>query len=220
MGGTKGAMNSPKNYLLNLFKKNKGLIAVLAAMLVVRSTFANQYVVPTGSMIPAIAIGDRIFTNRVAYDLKLPFTNVILARTGEPERGDVVVFESPKEAGLVLVKRLIGLPGDQIKIDNGFVEVNGQRLDDFDGEKPEYQEKNGAHTYRIQRHPEVMRGERMSFTVQPGHYFFMGDNRDHSADGRVFGLVKRELLIGRATRVLFSMDFPVFRFERIGKALD
>lgn len=208
------------NYLKGVIKKNKGLIAVLAAMLMVRSTFANQYVVPTGSMIPAIAIGDRIYTNRIAYDLKLPFTNVILKRMGEPERGDVVVFESPREPGLVLVKRLIAVPGDQVKIENGFVELNGKRLDNFDGETPEYQEQLGSHSYRVQRHPEVMRGERLEFTVPEDQYFFMGDNRDHSADGRVFGLARRELLIGRASRVLFSMDFPVFRFERIGKALD
>lgn len=207
-------------YLKGFLAKNKGLIAVLAAMLLVRSTFANQYVVPTGSMIPAIAIGDRIFTNRVAYDLKIPFTHLVLMHLGDPERGDVVVFESPKEAGLVLVKRLIALPGDRVRIENGFVELNGKRLDNFDGENPDYQEELGSHSYRVQRHPEVMRGERMAFTVPEGQYFFMGDNRDHSADGRVFGLVNRDLLIGRASRVLFSMDFPVFRFERIGKALD
>lgn len=212
-----------KEKLRNFWIKNRSLIGVLAVLLVVRSTFINQYVVPTGSMIPTISIGDRIFTNRVAFDLKLPFTNIVLMKLGEPERGDVVVFESPKEAGLVLVKRLIGLPGDQIKIDNGFVEVNGTKLDDYNGqnpEHPEYHERNGTHTYLIRRYPEVMRGERMAFTVQPDTYFFMGDNRDHSADGRVFGLVRRELLIGRASRVLFSMDFPTFRFERIGKALD
>jgi signal peptidase I len=208
------------NYIRNLVQKNKGTILVLFLMLVVRSTFANQYLVPTGSMIPTIAIGDRIYTNRVAYDLKLPFSNVILASINEPKRGDVVVFESPKEPGLVLVKRLIAVPGDKVKIRNGFVELNGQRLDDFNGENPHYFESLEGRRYHIQREPEAIRPERHEFTVPENSYFMMGDNRDHSADGRFFGFVERKLLIGRADRVLFSMDFPSFKLERIGQKLD
>ncbi len=200
-------------------KKNKGTLLVLLLMLVVRSTFANQYLVPTGSMIPTIAIGDRIYANRVAYDLKLPFSNIVLKALGEPSRGDVVVFESPKEKGLVLVKRLIALPGDHLRIRNGFVELNGKRLDNFDGSHLEYQEFLEGHSYKIQRE-EKGTGEDIEFSVPPGHYFMMGDNRDHSADGRYFGFVERSLLIGRADRVLFSMDFPSVKLERVGKKLD
>ncbi|MFM9625961.1 signal peptidase I, partial [Streptomyces turgidiscabies] len=75
---------------------------------------------PTGSMIPTIAIGDHILANRVAYDLKVPFTNIVLQRIADPQRGDVVVFESPKEPGLVLVKRLVAIPGDRVTFENGF----------------------------------------------------------------------------------------------------
>ena len=190
---------------------------VLALMFVVRTTFANQYLVPTGSMEPTIAVGDRIFTNRVAYDLKLPFSHLALARLGEPARGDVVVFESPREPGLVLVKRLIALPGDHLVIENGFVSLNGRRLDGFDGK-----ETLGEHSYLPRHLPERTNRGFYDFTVPPDHYFFMGDNRDNSADGRYFGFVPRSLLIGRASRVLFSLDLsqPVVRLERVGKRLD
>jgi signal peptidase I len=207
------------NRISLLLKKNIGTITVLSLMLLVRSTFANQYLVPTGSMIPTIAIGDRIYTNRVAYDLKLPFSNIVLKSLGEPKHGDVVVFESPKEKGLVLVKRLIALPGDQVRITNGFVELNGKRLDDYDGRSLVYREFLYGHRYSIQR-DENSKPEKISFTVPENHYFMMGDNRDHSADGRYFGFVERSLLIGRADRVLFSMDLPSVKLERFGKKLD
>lgn len=202
-----------------LLKKNTGTLCVLFLMLLVRSTFANQYVVPTGSMIPTIAIGDRIFANRIAYDLKLPFTNLVLKELGSPKRGDVVVFESPREKGLVLVKRLIALPGDHLRITNGFVELNGARLDNYDGKSLQYHELLEGHRYNIQREQEA-RAEKLEFTVPENHYFMMGDNRDHSADGRYFGFVERSLLIGRADRVVFSMDLPSVKLERFGKKLD
>lgn len=121
-------------------KKHLPTLAALFFLLGVRTTFANQYVVPTGSMIPTIAIGDHILANRVAYDLKVPFTNYIVAHVADPARGDVVVFESPKEPGLVLVKRLVAIPGDHVVIDNGFVTLNGHRLDNFDGIHVPYRE--------------------------------------------------------------------------------
>jgi len=208
------------NWLKNFFRKNRGTIALLFVLLAVRSTLANQYLVPTGSMLPTIAIGDRIYTNRIAYDLKFPLSNVILKEIGDPKRGDVVVFESPKEEGLILVKRLIAIPGDHMRIKKGFVELNGKRLDDFNGASLDYYEQLDGHRYHIQRKAEEMRDEKLEFTVPANHYFMMGDNRDHSADGRYFGFVERKLLIGRADRVLFSMDFPSFKLERLGKKLD
>lgn len=201
-------------------RKHISTLALLFFLIGIRSTFANQYVVPTGSMIPTIAIGDHILANRVAYDLKLPFTNTILHRFGDPRRGDIVVFDSPKEPGLVLVKRLIALPGDRVQIENGFVKINGERLDDFDGRHLPYRETLGEHSYTVQRLPEQARPERREFTVPVDHFWMMGDNRDNSADSRVFGFVPRANLIGRASRVLYSMDFPSVNFGRFGKLLD
>jgi signal peptidase I len=205
-------------------KKNRGFYLFIFVLVLVRSTFLNQYVVPSGSMEPTIAIGDRILVNRVAYDLKLPLTHITIGKMGDPHAGDVVVFESPKEPGLVLVKRLIGLPGDRIEVENGYVTLNGKKLAEGRGTSVLYPERLGDRVYTIQRIPEMIRREHIAFQVPDHSYFMMGDNRDNSADGRVFGFVDRSLLIGRANRVLFSLDFhspwgEMVKFSRTGQAL-
>ncbi|MCM0606252.1 MAG: signal peptidase I [Xanthomonadaceae bacterium] len=190
-------------------KANIPFLVAMSFFILVRSTFANYYIVPSGSMEPTIAIGDRIFVNRVAYDLKVPLTNIILKNLDEPKRGDIVVFESPVKPGLTLVKRLVALPGDDVLIENGFLFING---------------KPGEFENHVKRIPEYFRPESRHFIVPEGQYFMMGDNRDNSADGRVFGFVKRELLMGRASRVLFSVDLHqnfsrIVAWNRIGKSL-
>jgi signal peptidase I len=213
----------------SMFKKNASFLVIFGMMIFVRSTFANEYVVPSGSMEPTIAIGDRIFVNRVAYDLKLPFTNTILEKLHEPERGSIVVFESPKEKGLVLVKRLIAVPGDEVEIRNGLVYLNGKETTDHvTPDQVEfmttYTEVIGNYRHKVQRISEYFRPDHFHFWVGNDQFFMMGDNRDNSADGRYFGLVKRELLIGQATHVIFSVDFskPILEMialNRTGQAL-
>ncbi|MGZ3653000.1 MAG: signal peptidase I [Bdellovibrionota bacterium] len=205
---------------MKLIKRHLSTLALLFFLVGIRSTFANQYVVPTGSMIPTISIGDRILANRVAYDFKFPFTNVILQHIADPQRGDVVVFESPIQPGLVLVKRLIAIGGDHVIMQNGFITLNGKRLDDFDGKNVPYHEALGEHAYTIQRLPQYFRPERREFVVPADQFLMFGDNRDNSADSRVFGFVPRDHLIGRASRVLYSFDFPHVDLARFGKRLD
>lgn len=200
-------------------RKNLPTIFMLFFIAGVRSTLANNYFVPSGSMEPTIAIGDRLFVNRVAYDLKFPFTNKILKHIADPKRGDVVVFDSPIKPGLTLVKRLVALPGDHVLFKNGFIYLNGKRLDDFNG-STSYEEHLDGHTYHVQRMPWQFRPEEKEFVVPADHFLMFGDNRDNSADSRVFGFVKRDLLIGKAERVMFSFDLPAVRFERMGKKLD
>lgn len=205
---------------MKLFRKHRSTLSILFILLGIRGTLANQYVVPTGSMIPTIAIGDRILANRVAYDLKLPLTNIMLQHIADPERGDVVVFESPLNKGLVLVKRLVAVGGDRVVIENGFITLNGKRLDDFHGQNSPYRETLGEHTYTVQRLPRFFRPERREFIVPPAEFLMFGDNRDNSADSRVFGFVPRDHLIGRASHVIYSMNFPQVNFARFGKRLD
>jgi signal peptidase I len=171
-------------------------------------------------MQPTIAIGDHILANRVAYDLKLPFTSLTLFHIADPKRGDIVVFESPAERGLVLVKRLVAIPGDHVVLDNGFLFLNGKRIDNFDGGHLPYHESLGDHFYTVQRIPERFRPEHKEFEVPAGEYLMFGDNRDNSADSRYFGYVPRSNLIGRASYVLYSADFPSINLGRTGKRLD
>jgi signal peptidase I len=181
------------------FKKNRNFLIVIAVLLFVRAAIANQYIVPSGSMLPTIQIGDRLFVNRLAYDFKIPLTHISLAKLGNPERGDIIVFDSPENAGgVVMVKRLVGMPGDQIELRNGELYLNGARFD--------------ADPF----HNDI------SFTVPPNHYFMMGDNRNNSADSRAWGLLPRENMIGRSKRVLYSANFMEFsvNWNRFGKKLD
>ena len=222
-----------KNKIRAFARANGAFLAFVLMMVSVRATLANQYLVPTGSMEPTIAVGDRIFVNRVAYDLKVPFAHRALAQFSEPERGDIVVFDSVTEPSMVLVKRLIGLPGDEIDVIDGCLLINDEKVsfpeeisEEVNG-KRFYPEQLGNHGFRVQRIMSArarIRPLRQHFIVPKGHYFFMGDNRDNSNDSRFWGFVPRSHLIGRAERVLYSLDMSkpiteMVSWDRLGAAL-
>jgi signal peptidase I len=181
------------------FEKNRGFLLVIGVLLFVRGAIANQYMVPSGSMLPTIQIGDRLLVNRLAYDFKIPLTKISLAKLGDPKRGDIIVFDSPESAGgVVMVKRLVGLPGDRIELQGGSMYLNGEKFDDDPFQND------------------------ISFVVPADHFFMMGDNRNNSADSRAWGLVPRENLIGRSANVLYSANFLElkFKWDRTGKKLN
>lgn len=207
--------------LLAELAANKSLLLFLALMLMFRSAVADWMYVPTGSMNPTIVEGDRILVDKAAYGLRVPFTNMRLTHGGDPQRGDIVIFPSPKD-GMTLVKRVVGLPGDTIAMRGERLTINGKPLDyastrsEADGELPvatrgeqrEYfSEALGEATHPIMVLPQ--RNAMRTFgpvTVPQGQYFMMGDSRDNSEDSRYFGFVKRETLVGRAYRVAYSLD--------------
>ncbi|MCC7403341.1 MAG: signal peptidase I [Bdellovibrionales bacterium] len=213
---------------------NKVFIGFLAFIILFRVTIADQYHVPSGSMEPTIAIGDRVLVNKTVFHLKIPFTNLVLVRLGEPVRGDIVVFEKPGDH-TVMIKRLIGLPGDYLEIDDGFIRVNGETF--FADQDPQellrearlndqglhYHEQMSGHQYTVQRLPLPRQFGEKKLKVPDDHFFFMGDNRDNSNDSRAWGVVPRDLLKGRASRVLYSMVFdgfiPRFQWDRTGRNL-
>ncbi|MDM8526509.1 signal peptidase I [Desulfococcaceae bacterium HSG8] len=195
------------------------LIAIVVAM-TFRSAIAELNLVPTGSMKPTIVEGDRIFVNKLAYDLKFPFTTYHLAMWGHPMRGDIVVFFSPADEKR-LVKRVVGLPGDAIFMRNNRLFINekpaeyGRLNQDVVDEIPDNQQDN----YRFfnedlygKKHPIMVSPWRPSvrsfgpMKVPEGHYFMMGDNRDNSSDSRFFGFVRREQIVGRASGIAFSFN--------------
>lgn len=104
-----------KSTLNKLLADNKGLLAFIALMVMFRSAIADYNVVPSGSMLPTVQIGDRILVDKMAYDLRLPLTHISLLRLGEPQRGDIVTIDS-RQAGELLVKRIVGLPGDVVEL--------------------------------------------------------------------------------------------------------
>jgi signal peptidase I len=215
-------------------------IIMLLGVLAFRSSVAEPYEVPTGSMKPTIQPGDFLVVSKLAYDLKVPFTHLTVAKIGAPQRGDVVVFKYPVDPSLNFVKRLIGLPGDHILVKDGTILINGKplNLSPLDEkhlkmlnatlhEEPRfataYLETIGSKTHVVQRldHAE---GPIQEFKIPEGQYFFMGDNRDDSNDSRYWGFVPKENLKGKALGVWLSVNLdhgilPEVRWRRIGELL-
>ncbi|MBI5388644.1 MAG: signal peptidase I [Verrucomicrobia bacterium] len=185
-----------------------------------RSSLADWNDVPTGSMKPTILEGDRVWVNKLAYDLKAPFTTWPLAEWGGPTRGDIVVFRSPADEKR-LVKRVVGLPGDTVAMTDNHLFINGQSVayeamenavidQSSAGDPPPHlvaTEHLDARKHPVMVTPRI--NSIRSFgpvRVPAGHYWVMGDNRDNSFDSRYFGFVERRRILGRATAVVASLD--------------
>ncbi len=181
--------------------------ALLIALIFVN--FARIFVfqafkIPSGSMEDNLKIGDHIIVNKFIYGPKADGPLGKLVPLRDIRRGDVVIFRYPRQPALDYVKRVIGLPGDAIAIENKVIFINGTRLDEpyvvhDDGHVyPPSEYLPDSHRYRDQMEP---------FEVPPGQYFVMGDNRDHSSDSRYWGTVPRTMIKGRAFMVYWSFDW-------------
>ncbi|MBV7540154.1 signal peptidase I [Acidovorax sp. sic0104] len=217
--------------LLKWVKSNRGFIVLLLCFGIFRTAVADWNPIPSGSMRPTLLEGDVVFVNRLAYDLKVPLTDVVVARLGDPARGDVVTFSSPLD-GTRLIKRIAALPGDTVEMRDEVLYLNGQAAR---YEAPEAVTEHLAElgadvratrwTERLQGHErrvQWLQGvtAHSSFgpvTVPEGQYLVLGDNRDNSADSRFIGFVPRHLLIGQARRVLVSADILDNWAPRIGR---
>lgn len=218
-------------------RNNKGFIAFLVLFGLFRTAVADWNPIPSGSMRPTLLEGDVVLVNRLAFDLKVPLTDLIVAHLADPRRGDIVTFSSPKD-GVRLIKRLVAVPGDTVAMRNKVLIVNGQParyapIGTFD-EQPapgmtvralRFNEITGSGEHVVQwfHLPDGSEEDSFGPVVLPaGRYLMLGDNRDDSADSRYFGLVPRELLIGRAVAIVASADIKgrwVPRFERFGEKL-
>ncbi|MBW1820353.1 MAG: signal peptidase I [Deltaproteobacteria bacterium] len=207
---------------LLLFYRGWGFSLIIAILIATsfKSAIADWNDIPSGSMKPTILIGDRIFVNKLAYDLKLPYTTWHLAQWADPERGDIVVFYSPND-GKRLVKRVVGLPGDIIAMYKNqlFIDGVGIKYEPLDNEiinqialARQSQHFFFSENIAGKKHPVMFASSRPSLnsfgpvTVPKGKYFMLGDNRDNSADSRFFGFVDRKFIVGRASAVVISRD--------------
>ncbi len=206
-------------------------ILILLVMGTFRSAVADWNHVPTGSMKPTILEGDRIFVNKLAYDLKIPFTRIRLATWAEPQRGDLVVFFSPAD-GKRLVKRVIAGPGDRVSMSDNQLRVNGEAIGYSDLPADSVvdlgEEDQRLHNFQVEHlgnrsHPvmlALLQPSKRNFAeiqIVENRYFVMGDNRDASRDSRWFGLVDKERIVGRATAVAVSVDPDRFYLPRWGR---
>lgn len=206
------------NNIRQIIRENRGFILFIFLMFATRSSFADWYLVPTGSMQPTIVEGDRILVNKMAYRLELPFTDISLMETGSPERGDIVVFNS-QAADNRLVKRLIGLPGDKIAMRNNRLFINGTALayETLDGRVTEQLDK-------INHQLQFIAAERPADNFAPvivpeAHYLVLGDNRNNSADSRFIGFIPAAELQGKAIKVLVSLDPDNYYLPRTERSL-
>jgi len=217
-----------------IFKEIKIFAVMLLVIASLRSILYDWNDVPTGSMKPTIEEGDRVFVNKLSYDLKVPFTTYELTKWDDPKRGDIVVFFSPAD-GARLVKRVIGLPGDRIALRDNQLFVNGQAV--AWKQVGNYSENKDAIVFEetLPRQPQPRVHKMMIIPdqpsprstygpdiVPPGYYFVMGDNRDNSNDSRFIGMIERTRIVGRATAIAFSFDrnhYYIPRFSRWGHAL-
>lgn len=215
-----------KSWTRRQWRQHRGFIVFVVLMLVFRSSFADWNDVPTGSMKPTILEGDRILVNKMAYDLRVPFTHISLFKLADPARGDIVIFDSAVSEKR-LVKRVIGLPGDRVALLNNQLFINGQKQVAAYLETVTYGHLQRIDMRGISHRIAVANAERpwSSFsevTVPAGHYLVLGDNRDNSADSRVIGFVPRKEIVGRSTHVVLSLDpenYFLPRTERLGARL-
>ena len=231
--------------------KKKGLVreygealfwAILFAFLI-RSFLVEPYKIPSKSMVPTLLVGDHIFVNKFIYGLRVPGTKKWIKKFADPKRGDIIVFIYPENESLDFIKRVVGLPGDHIRLVNGILIINDREvknsdviltgLDTKDDRRLTVSEQNlltspyllkklpyyrGYENYQIKTEDimginHLMQNSKImpnatdhDLIVPPNSYFVMGDNRDQSADSRVWGFVPRENLKGKALVIWFSLD--------------
>ncbi len=217
-----------------------GLFPVILAVFVLRSFLFEPFKIPSGSMIPTLRVGDLILVNKFHYGVRLPVINTKVIANNEPQRGDVMVFRYPPQPNLDYIKRVIGVPGDEVAYLNKVLTVNGQVVEkrnqpeffDADGMRyaRQFEETLGSKTYRILNEddrPAFIPGvtdfpfkdqcrysaEGVTCKVPEGHYFMMGDNRDNSLDSRYWGFVPEGNIVGKA--FLVWMNFG--DLKRIGR---
>jgi signal peptidase I len=227
---------APKS-LARQYAESLGIALILA--IVLRSSFVQAYMIPSGSMEPTILVGDHIFVNKLAYGLRIPdsiaglpvpglSSGKYLLHLAPIRHGDILVFESPRERGVDLIKRVIGVPGDRIQVIDGVVWRNGERVPDphafFATTDTARSPFSPADNFppRDPRHPEVIPGP---VVVPAGKLFMMGDNRDDSFDSRYWGFADENDVEGRAGVIFFSWDDEArgllpLRWNRFGKVVD
>lgn len=204
----------PKQSILNIYREYRSTALFLFLFFCIRSSFADWSPVPTGSMVPTIVEGDVITINKAAYDIRVPFTHVSLIKTGEPVRGDIVVFDS-KVSNKRLVKRVIGLPGDLIEMKHNQLIINGQavRYEKIGDDLVEHLDEKSHKIYHFENAAPTYQSFAL-VKVPEGYYLMLGDSRDNSVDSRFIGFVPRKELVGRAGGVAVSFDMNNFFIPR------
>lgn len=212
---------APKEpYLVDL---SRSFFPVLLVVLVLRSFVVEPFQIPSGSMLPTLEVGDFILVNKFSYGLRLPVVGTKVVALDDPQRGDVMVFKYPQDGRTNYIKRVIGLPGDEVRYRNKTLYINGAEVPtEFIANLPplelwrEYLDGVDHETLTTAgRHRGAGEGQ---WVVPEGEYFVMGDNRDNSNDSRFWGTVPDDLVVGKAFAIWMHWDsfLSVPSFDRVG----
>ncbi|RII26093.1 MAG: signal peptidase I [Geobacter sp.] len=180
----------------------ESIIWALVLAFIIRSCVIQAFKIPSGSMEDTLAIGDHLFVNKFIYGIKLPFTDKRILKIRDPRRGDVMVFEYPVDRSKDFIKRVIGVPGDVIQVQNKVVYVNGTPY------KNPHEVHKETDLLSRQQSPRDNFGP---VRVPANSYFMMGDNRDRSYDSRFWGFVKESDIVGEAFIKYWSWDQDSWR---------
>lgn len=196
----------------NKLRNNWHLVVVMLILLAARSSLADHYIVPSGSMEPTLVPGDRVLVDKTAYGVRVPFTRIALAHGDAPQAGEVVIFDSPQD-GTRLIKRVVAVGGDEIELRRGRLRVNGVALEDPAAPGTE---RFGAHPVTL----DLSHGGGPDIAptrVPEGQLVVLGDARGQSSDSRYFGFVAADTLYARALRVFYRRDAG-FVWQRLSPA--
>jgi signal peptidase I len=201
-----------KHYLTAFWRDNRKFLLILASIVCFKSAVADLNSISGRSMQPTLLDGDKVWVNKLAYDLKIPFTGISLMEIGDPQRGDIVIIDS-EAAGKRLIKRIIGVPGDTVYMRNNMLIVNGEIVDHTVLSEGHDGIVITEHLFD-QTHQALLtspRNRRLTRSYGPArvpedHFFVLGDNRDNSADRRLYSFIPRSQLVGRSSSVVFSLD--------------
>ena len=187
-------------------RSNLPFILFVVLLFSFRSSVADWYYVPTGSMEPTIYVGDRVIVDKSAYTLEIPFTDVVLAKTGAVNRGDIVIINS-HAADTRLIKRVVAVEGDTVRLEENRLSINGEKASVEAKGSSLFLENILGHTRTIALNPLPSPAKSFnSVTVPKGHVLALGDNRNNSVDSRYYGFIPVEEIQGKANYVAFSLD--------------
>ncbi len=210
----------------------ESLIVIALLAIVIRSFIVAPFKIPSSSMVPTLEIGDYLFVLRYSYGFRIPLTDIQIAPS-PAERGDVVVFDYPEDRSKDYIKRIVGVPGDEIRYEKNSLYVNGKEIPLKQQGRRAYYLQDGGIDISMQfeeqlfkvKHP-VLRKELSikdgAWKVPEGHYFVLGDNRNNSRDSRFWGFVPQHYLVGKAAIIWWSWDHAKseVRWSRLGSLIE
>jgi len=209
----------------------ESLIVIAILAIVIRSFIVAPFKIPSSSMVPTLEVGDYLFVMRYSYGFRIPFTDVQIAPS-PAKRGDVAVFDYPEDRSKDYIKRIVGVPGDQIRYEKNELFVNGKKMLLTEQGRRAYYLQDGSVDMSMQFEEQLFKVNhfvlRKDFSIKDGvwkvpegHFFVLGDNRNNSRDSRFWGFVPQNYLVGKAAIVWWSWDHPKgeVRWGRLGSLI-